>query len=105
MRARKTSCLRCGGSTARDPGYEGVKSDQPYCEACDAVWHRDSCVVCGVSYLVDVTRHRGGHHCDPIVVRRIEVGRKRQAVHARVVKREVGQRMHVGFRMCHEDER
>ena len=100
MRPTKTSCLRCGAATLRDPGFEGVKSDEPFCPACDAVWHRVSCVVCGVSYLVDVTRH-----CDPLVMRRIVVGRKRQAIHDRVVKREVGQRRHFGFRMCHEEER
>ncbi len=104
MRARRTSCLCCGGPTCRDPGYEGVKSDEPFCPACDAVWHRVSCVVCGESYLIDVTRHRGGHHCDPALEQRIEVDRLRKALHHRA-KREVGQRMHVGFLMCHEEER
>ena len=105
MRARRTSCLLCSGLTARDPGFEGVISAEPYCAACDAVWHRVSCVVCGESYLVDVTRHRGGHHCAPGVERKIEDGRKRQAVLSQVVKRGEGQRLRVGFRMCHEDER
>jgi hypothetical protein len=105
MRARRTSCLRCGAATFPDPGYEGVKSAEPFCPACDAVWRRVSCVVCGASYLVDVTRHRGGHHCDPALEQRIEGGRKRRAHHAQAVKRAVGQRLKVGFRMCHEDER
>lgn len=105
MRARKTTCLVCGEPTTRDPGFEGVQSNEPYCAACDAVWHRVACVVCGETYLVDVTRHRGGHHCDPALERRIEVGRKRQAILSRTVKRKVGQRMHVGFRMWHEEER
>lgn len=104
MRARRTSCLRCGAATSRDPGFEGVKSAEPFCPVCDAVWHRVTCVVCGANYLVDVTRHRGGHHCDPALEQRIEVGRKRRALHARA-KRAVGQRLKVGFRMCHEEER
>jgi hypothetical protein len=105
MRARRTSCLRCGLPTCRDPGYDGVKSGEPYCVACDAVWHRVSCVVCGESYLVDVTRHRGGHHCDPIEEDRIEADRKREAVLAQVHHTSVGQRLHRGFRMWHEEER
>jgi hypothetical protein len=54
---------------------------------------------------VDVTRHRGGHHCDPLLEHRIEVGRKRQAIHGRSMKHAVGQRLRVGFRMLHEEER
>lgn len=105
MRARKHHCLCCGGPTGRDPGYEGVKSAEPYCAACDAVWHRVGCVVCGEQYLVDVTRHRGGHHCDPSTERHIEVDRKRQEVKSQAVRQTIGQRLKVGFKMCHEDER
>ena len=74
MRARKISCLHCAGPTCRDPGYDGVKSEAPYCPACDAVWQKAACVVCGEVFLVDVTRHRGGHHCAPGTERRIEAG-------------------------------
>jgi hypothetical protein len=108
MRAMKIRCLHCSGPTCRDPGYDGVKSEAPYCPACDAVWQKAACVVCGEVFLVDVTRHRGGHHCDPGTESRIEAGRKREAVVAQahaVAPKPEGQRLIRGFRLWHADER
>jgi hypothetical protein len=105
MRARRHHCLCCGGPTVRDPGNTGARTAEWYCPGCDAVWRKAACVVCGETYLVDVTRHRGGHHCDPAVEERIEAGRRRQAVLARPHGHSVGARLTKGFRMWHEEER
>lgn len=103
MRARRSTCLCCGHLTSRDPGYQGIRSEAPYCPVCDAVWRRETCVVCGEAYLVDVTRHRGGHHCDPLIERRIEAERRRRASLARSHVPSEGKRLLKGFRLWNVD--
>ncbi|MFO0880560.1 MAG: hypothetical protein U0840_24705 [Gemmataceae bacterium] len=106
MRARRTSCLACGQLTAPDPGHLGVKQVIPYCPSCDAVWHKARCVICGAGFLVDVVRHRGGHHCAPGAVRRTVALWRRHELHARPADHPaVGERLRDGFRLWNVHER
>lgn len=102
-KTKQIACLCCGGPTIPDPAFAGTQTSEAYCQSCDAAWHEACCVVCGEIFLVDVTRHRGDHHCDPVVERRIEAGRRRHASPAQV--HSVGARLNKGFKMWHADER
>src|SRR5262245_49318680 len=96
MKKQHDHCRLCGEPTVPDPE---LGAGIPYCTTCDASWRQRTCVVCGVAYLVDVIRHRGGHHCDPGVEERIEAGRKRRPEARRPHADSVSARLKDGFRM------
>jgi hypothetical protein len=100
MKKQHDHCLNCGEPTIPDPDLgEGT----PYCPVCDAAWRQRTCVVCGEAYLVDVVRHRGGHHCDPDVELRIEARRKRGHTASRAQGNSLSARPKDGFRMMGYD--
>jgi hypothetical protein len=108
----KARCKRCRGPTFYDPSQRWIDLDSlgsefqypslyfpPYCPECAAAWSQMTCVVCERHFLVDVLRHKGGHHCEPGLETRVEASRKSHSDLGRLQSLSYADRLTDGFRM------